>query len=343
MIKRRTRRVDITMATAARPVGAGDGVAVAGVGTDAITGQASPALAQPEGARVIDTDVGTEGSYEEVAVTTARVGAMLRRFFVLSMATTALAVAVWPAAACGKGTPAGDPTTPPTSAGAAPPADGAIPAGSAAPVAGVYAPTIDPGAFSTTVDNPFFPLRPGMRWEYRSTTADGLETTVVTVTNNTKTIMGIPCVEVHDTVKLNGQLKEDTLDWYAQHRDGTVWYFGEDTKEYEDGKAISAEGSWTAGASGAQPGIIMPAQPQTGERYRQEYKKGEAEDMAEVLSLAEKATVPTGSYDAMLKTKETTPLEPKLLEHKYYARGVGMVLTTDVAAGGRDELVQFTG
>jgi hypothetical protein len=250
---------------------------------------------------------------------------------------------VWPTAACGKGTPSDGSTAPPTTAGSTPAADGAIPAGSAAPVAGVYAPTIDPSAFSATVDNPFFPLRPGMRWEYRATTADGVETIVVTVTNNTKTIMGVPCVEVRDTVKLNDQVKEDTLDWYAQHRDGTVWYFGEDTKEYEDGKASSTKGSWTAGADGAQPGIVMPAQPKAGERYRQEYKKSEAEDMAEVLSVAEKATVPTGSYDTMVKTKDTTPLEAKLLEHKYYARGVGMVLTVDITTGERYELVNFTG
>jgi hypothetical protein len=182
-----------------------------------------------------------------------------------------------------------------------------------------------------------------MRWEYRSQTKDGVETTVVVVTNNTRTFMGVPCVEVHDTVRLDGQVIEDTLDWYAQHRDGTVWYFGEDTKEYENGKRVSTKGSWQAGVNGALPGIVMPAQPQVGERYRQEYYRGEAEDMAEVLSTTERAQVRTGSYDGVVKTKDTTPLEPHVLENKYYARGIGPVLTVDVASGGtRDELVTFT-
>jgi hypothetical protein len=266
-----------------------------------------------------------------------------RHLLVLRAAIMVLSVAVLTTAACDRGTPSGGSMVPPTSAGPAPPTGPPIPAGSAAPVDGAYAPTIDPKAFSTTVDNQFFPLRPGMRWDYRSATADGLETDVVIVTNNTKTVMGVPCVEVHDTVKLNGQLIEETFDWYAQHRDGTVWYFGEDTKEYENGKVSSTKGSWTGGVNGAQPGIIMPAQPQIGERYRQEYYKGEAEDVAEVLSLTEKATVPTGSYDGVLKTKDTTPLVPDQLENKYYARGVGKVLIANVAAGERDELVQFTG
>jgi hypothetical protein len=230
-------------------------------------------------------------------------------------------------------------TTTPASSGPS-----VIPPGSAAPVTGGYAPTIDPAAFSSTVDNPFFPLRPGMRWNYRSNTPDGVETTVVTATNKTRTIMGVPCVEVRDTVKLDGKLKEDTLDWYAQDRYGAVWYFGEDTKEYENGKVTSTEGSWLAGVLGAQPGILMPARPEVGDHYRQEYYKGHAEDQAEVLSLTERAQVPTGSYSGVVMTKETTPLEPDVLERKYYARGVGTVLTVDVSAGGtRDELVRLSG
>lgn len=270
-----------------------------------------------------------------------------------ALAAVGAAVAVWAATACGGDTPAASPSQPtgsattsaPTlSASTSPTGDGAVPAGSAAPVTGVYAPRIDPTEFSSTVDNPFLPLRPGMRWDYRSRTEDGVETTVVMVTNKTRTIMGVPCVEVRDTVRLDGEVIEDTLDWYAQHRDGTVWYFGEDTKEYEDGKVVSTEGAWMAGVRGALPGIVMPAQPRVGDRYRQEYYRGHAEDMAEVLSVTERARVPTGSYDGMVMTKDTTPLEPAVLERKYYARGVGPVLTVDVAGGGvRDELVRFTG
>jgi hypothetical protein len=255
-----------------------------------------------------------------------------------SLGTAALVVATMTAGtACSSATPAAKPATSPRSAATSAPD---VPPGSAAPVTGTYAPSADPAAFDAVVDNPFFPLRPGMRWDYRAATPDGVETTVVTVTTKTRTIMGIECVEVRDTVKLNGGLKEDTLDWYAQDRAGAVWYFGEDTKEYDQGKVSSTEGSWIAGEHGALPGIVMPARPQIGDRYRQEFYRGHAEDQAEVISRSERARVPAGSYDGVLVTKETTPLEPAVLEHKYYARGIGMVLTVDVSArGARDELV----
>jgi hypothetical protein len=249
------------------------------------------------------------------------------RWILIGATATALA-------ACSNGTPAASP-----SAAAAISETPALP-GSAAPVTGPYAPSIDPAAFGTTVDNPFFPLPPGVRWQYRSATKDGVETTIVTVTSRTRTIAGVECVEVRDMVRLDGALKEDTLDWYAQDRTGTVWYFGEDTKEYEHGKISSTEGSWVAGERGAEPGVLMPGHPRVGDLYRQEYYRGHAEDQAEVLSLAEQTRVPAGSYDGVVMTKETTPLEPAVLEHKYYARGIGLVLTVDASAGGaRDELV----
>jgi hypothetical protein len=271
------------------------------------------------------------------------------RWVLICTATTALAAGT----ACSGGTPAtathpsaAAPTQatpePPGSAGPSAVATTQAtpePAGSAAPIAVPYAPAVDPAAFSATVDNPFLPLRPGMRWRYRSATKDGVETTVVTVTNETRIIAGVRCVEVRDTDRVDGALKEDTLDWFAQDRTGAVWYFGEDTKEYDHGKVSSTEGSWVAGEHGAKPGIVMPAQPRPGDRYRQEYYRGHAEDMAEVLSTSERAKVPTGSYDALVMTKETTPLEPGVLERKYYARGIGLVLTVDAAGGGREELI----
>lgn len=171
----------------------------------------------------------------------------------------------------------------------------------------VYAPAIAPADFVTAIDNPFFPLRPGTTFVYEGKSEKGNEHNEVYVSHDTKVIAGVTCAVISDTVMVDGQLVEMTLDWYAQDKQGNVWYFGEDTKEYTDGKVVSTAGSWQAGADGAQPGIIMEARPKVGDSYRQEYYKGEAEDMAEVLSLTESVTVPEGSYTNVLKTREWTP------------------------------------
>ncbi len=206
-----------------------------------------------------------------------------------------------------------------------------------------YTPHIDPADFVAKVDNPYFPLPPGARWTYRGKTPDGIERDVVEVTSQTKVIRGVRCVVVHDTVSIGGQVTEDTFDWYAQDRTGNVWYFGEDTKEFENGKVKSTTGSWEAGVKGAQPGIIMKARPKVGHPYRQEYAKGEAEDMAKVLSTRKSVTVPAGTYRGTIETKDFTPLEPSLVEHKYYARGVGVVLEVTVKGGSeRVELIEYT-
>ena len=137
---------------------------------------------------------------------------------------------------------------------------------------------------------------------------------------------------------------EDTRDWYAQDEDGNLWYLGEQTKEYEHGKVKSTEGSWEAGVDGAEAGIVLPAKPEVGLAYRQEYLKGEAEDEARILSVDERAEVPSGAFDHVLMTKDFTRLEPDLVEHKFYARDVGPVLTVAVSGGSdREELVSFTG
>jgi len=204
-----------------------------------------------------------------------------------------------------------------------------------------YSPPIDPAGFTTAVDNPFFPLDPGARWVFEGRVDEGLERTVVEVTGETRVVMGVTCVVVRDTVTLDGEVIEDTWDWFAQAADGAVWYFGEETYEYENGEVTSTAGAWEAGVDGAQPGIVMPAQPQVGDSYRQEYYEGEAEDVAEVLSLTESATVPVGTYEDVLMTEDINPLEPEVVEHKYYARGVGPILTVQVQGGSdREELVE---
>jgi hypothetical protein len=202
---------------------------------------------------------------------------------------------------------------------------------------------LDPAEFTTTIDNPYWPMAPGNRWVYREVDSEGGNKRVeVTVTKKTKAIMGIEARVVHDVVTEDGDLVEDTFDWYAQDADGNVWYLGEDTKEYENGKVKSTEGSWEAGVDGAQAGIVMPAAPQVGLTYRQEYYAGKAEDRGEVLSLNERAAVPAGSFEHVLMTKDTTPLEPKVLEHKFYARDVGPVLAVCVSGGSdREELIRF--
>ena len=203
-----------------------------------------------------------------------------------------------------------------------------------------YAPRIDPAEFSTTIDNPLLPMAPGTRMIYEGRVDGGLERIVVEVTRDTRTVMGVTTVVVRDTASLDGKVIEDTYDWYAQHRDGSVWYFGEDTKELEDGNVLNTKGSWEAGVDGAQPGIVMPARPEVGASYRQEHFAGEAEDEAEVLGVAEQVTVPFGTFTDVVKTLDTTPLQPEIVEHKLYAPGVGFVLAIDVAGGNeRMELV----
>jgi hypothetical protein len=192
-----------------------------------------------------------------------------------------------------------------------------------------YSPNIDPANFVNGIDNKYFPLDPGTTFVYEG----NAQRDEMAVTSDTKKIMGVECVVVDDRGWENGKLIEQTYDWYAQDKKGNVWYFGEDTKEYENGKVVSTKGSWEGGVDGAKPGIIMQADPKVGQSYRQEYYVGKAEDMAKVVSLNESATVPYGSFDHVLVTKEFTPLEPGYVEHKYYAPGIGQV------SGGGLELV----
>jgi hypothetical protein len=196
-----------------------------------------------------------------------------------------------------------------------------------------YRPRIDPANFVPVIDNPYLPLRPGTTLIYEGISGGEREVVKVTVTNETKEILGITATVVRDRVFVGGKLAEDTFDWYGQDRQGNVWYLGEDTKEYEDGKVVSTEGSWEAGVDGAQPGIIMLGDPQAGDTYRQEFYAGEAEDIARVIGLDESVTVPHGSFDGVLRTEDWTPLEPKIRENKFYARGVGVVFERLIRGG----------
>jgi hypothetical protein len=203
--------------------------------------------------------------------------------------------------------------------------------------------TLDPADFVERIDNPYWPMAPGTRWVYRESDAEGNALKVtVTVTAKTKEILGIAATVVHDVVREHGELVENTFDWYAQDACGNVWYLGEATKEYEDGEVVSTAGSWEAGVDGAQAGVIMPADPEVGMTYRQEYDAGEAEDAGAVLSLDEQAQVPFGHFTDVLLTKDFTTLQPKVLEYKLYAQGVGPVLAISVSGGSdREDLLRF--
>lgn len=185
--------------------------------------------------------------------------------------------------------------------------------------------TFDPNNFVGVVNNRFFPLKPGTRFVYKGIEDGETETNVTIVTHDRKTILGISAVVVFDRVFVHGELKERTFDWYAQDRQRNVWYLGEDTKEFENGKVVSTAGSWEAGKNGAKAGIIMLAHPQIGDKYRQEFLLGEAEDVARVVARSLGIKVPYGSFHNCLKTVEFTRLEPGVKESKDFCPGVGFV------------------
>ncbi len=202
-----------------------------------------------------------------------------------------------------------------------------------------YEPAIDPSDYVAGIDNPYFPLVPGSEWIYEGQTEDGIERIEFRVLEETRTVMGVECTVVRDTVTVDGELVEDTYDWYAQDVAGNVWYFGEDSKDYENGKVVSTKGSWESGASGAFPGIMMLADPYVGMTYRQEYLVDEAEDMGTILSLDESITVRGSSYTGVIKIRDFTPLDPDNFAYKYYAPGIGVVL--EVEGEERVELIEF--
>ena len=207
----------------------------------------------------------------------------------------------------------------------------------------VPTPSPDPADFVDTVDNPWLPLVPGSTWRYdvREGT-EVVETVEVTVLDETRTVAGVEATVVRDVVTdADGEVVEDTSDWFAQDRDGNVWYLGEDTTSYEDGTP-STEGSWEAGVDGAEAGLVMPAEPRVGDGFQQEHLAGVAEDRARVVDVAAAQRTPFGAWDDLLETEDTTPLEPDVVERKYYARGIGLVAERDLTEGQVTELVDVT-
>lgn len=207
----------------------------------------------------------------------------------------------------------------------------------------VPTPSLDPAHFTREVDNPWLPLLPGSTWRYE-VRVDGRteETVTVTVTDDVRRVAGVDATVVRDVVTdAGGTVVEETFDWFAQDRAGNVWYLGEDTTSYEHGRP-STEGSWEAGVDGALAGLVMPAEPRVGDGFQQEWLPGVAEDRAEVLEVSASRTTDFGSWDDLVLTEDTTPLEPAVVEHKLYAHGVGLVL--EESPGGEEivELVAFT-
>ena len=257
------------------------------------------------------------------------------------MTATALGVSAVLAlgvAACGGDTTAtGREATPMASSS---PTGSALPQGSE-PV------KLDPAEFTTKIDNPYWPMSPGSKWVYSETDTQGThEKVVVEVTDKTKTIAnGIEARVIRDTASENGKPVEITDDWYAQDSSGNVWYLGEATAEYKNGQVASTAGSFEAGVDGAQAGIAMPANPEPGMAYRQEYLKGVAEDKGAVITVGEEQVeVPFGHFNTdILMTRDLVPLEPKVQELKFYAPDVGPLLSVHTdGAGGRAELVSYT-
>jgi hypothetical protein len=189
------------------------------------------------------------------------------------------------------------------------------------------------GQFVRRVDNKDFPLEPGTTYHYRGQEEGDQITDTVSVTDQTKTILGVHATVVFDGVVTNGRPSERTFDWYAQDRRGNVWYMGEDAFAFVHGHWEKSDDSWEAGVDGAHAGIIMEAHSNVGDVYRQEFLQGHAEDMAQVLDLHATVSVPYGTFHHALKTKECTPLEPGVFDVKYYARGVGEVAEATVMGG----------
>jgi hypothetical protein len=187
------------------------------------------------------------------------------------------------------------------------------------------APVFDPTNFVAVIDNPYYPLPVGRTLVYSGIKDGQTQRDTVTVTNQTKVILGVTATVVSDIADHNGTLLEKTSGWFAQDRQGNVWYLGEDTVHYLAHGKTDTSGSWEAGVNGAQPGIIMEANPQIPDSYRQEYFAGQAEDTAWIVDRGGTTIVPYGKVRNVLTTLEATRLEPGAYDKKIYGPGIGIV------------------
>lgn len=207
----------------------------------------------------------------------------------------------------------------------------------------VYTMPFDAANFENPGVNSYFPIKPGMKWEYRELDDEGEEEAKVIfeVTKATKTILGVTCIVIHDQVIEERKVVEDTIDYYATDKFGNVWYFGEDSRDFERGKLVSVDGSWLSGAEGAMPGLYLAAEPKVGMVFQQEVSPGQAEDMAQIEEIGVSVRVKKGKFENCIKVKEWNPLEPGIIEYKYYAPGMGVVLEEEPKEKVRVELYKF--
>jgi len=203
---------------------------------------------------------------------------------------------------------------------------------------------IDPTNFVDVIDNPYFPRIPGMRWVYESQTSEGVERVELEVLTETREVMGVQTTVMRDTVTLEGEVVEDTYDYFAQDSDGNVWYFGEAVSNFENGQLNDTEGSWEAGVDGAVPGIVMfgDVAAHVGETYQQEVYVGVAEDAAILLSNSAVLTIPYGSFEEVVMTYDFTLLDPESQEVKFLAAGIGEIKSVSLLTGEQTFLVDFS-
>jgi len=204
-----------------------------------------------------------------------------------------------------------------------------------------YEPDVDPAGLSVEITNALFPAPVGASWVYEAETDEGVERIEVSVDAETTDVFGTTARVVRDTVYVDDEMVEDTWDWYAQDEAGHVWYLGEDTFEYENGEVVCSCGAWEWGVDDALPGVVMLADPQVGDIYRQEFLEGEAEDYGEVVSIDETVEVVAGTFTNCIKTRDRSALDPSLDEFKYYCPGIGTVLVEEPDV--REELIEYSG